>query len=65
MDIDQENWGYYQADGKVLLYTSQEENARPAMTINHKTSSELPPILKRLAQKFSPIRSKYKLFHIG
>ena len=47
--------GYYQTDGKVLLYTSQDVNARSAMTMKHKTSSELPPNLKKLAQKFSPI----------
>ena len=55
MDIDP---GYYQADGKVLLYTSEEVDARPAMAMNHKVSSELPPILKKLAQMYSPIRSK-------
>jgi hypothetical protein len=52
MDMDT---GYYQADGKVLLYTSQDVDAHPAMSMTHKTSSELPPILKKLAQRFSPI----------
>jgi hypothetical protein len=58
MDVDD---GYYKVDGKVLLYTSRDDNARPTMTITHPTSSELPPILKALAHKFSPIRSKQVL----
>ena len=63
MDVDVDNVGYYQADGKVLLYTSQEVNARPAMTMKHQTSSELPPILKKLASKFSPIQSKWTILN--
>ena len=56
MDVDP--LGSSQADGKVLVYTSQEVNANPAMAMTHKISSELPPILTKLARKFSPIRSK-------
>lgn len=51
-------WGHYQADGKVLLYTTADKNTSPAMTFSHKTSSELPPILKKLAQRYSPVRNK-------
>ena len=47
--------------GKVLLYTSWDD-AKPAMTFKHKTTNQLPPILKRLAEKFSSIRSKYIYF---
>jgi hypothetical protein len=65
------NWGDMEVDGevrqqtigKVLLYTSQERDAHPAMTIKHQTTSELPSILDKLAQKFSPIRSKYIIFY--
>jgi hypothetical protein len=56
MDIDAEN--YPKMSGKVLLYTSRDQGANPAMTINHETVSELAPILEKLARKFSPIRSK-------
>jgi hypothetical protein len=54
MDVDA---GVYQADGKVLLFTSKE-STEPAMSIAHRVSSELPPILKTLARRFSPIQSK-------
>jgi hypothetical protein len=47
--------------GKVLLYTSRSDT-KPAMTFKHKTTNQLPPILKGLAEKFSPIRSKYIYF---
>jgi hypothetical protein len=56
--MDMDNDAHHKADGKVLLYTSQDKNARPTMTITHHTSSELPSILQELAYKFSPIRSK-------
>ena len=44
--------------GKVLLYTSRDDT-KPAMTFKHKTTDQLPSILKGLAEKYSPIRSKY------
>jgi len=44
--------------GKVLLYTSRDEEAHPAMMITHETVAQLPPILEKLSRKFSPIRSK-------
>jgi hypothetical protein len=61
MDVDREV--HQQPVGKVLLYTSQEMNARPAMTMKLQTTGELPSILKELAHKFSPIRSKYIVFY--
>ena len=44
--------------GKVLLYTTRDEDAPPAMAIKHKTTSNLPTILKELSLKYSPIQSK-------
>lgn len=49
--------------GKVLLYTSRDADAIPAMSIKHKTTPHLPSILNTLAQKFSPIRSKYLIIY--
>ena len=45
-------------NGKVLLYTSRDQDAHPAMMIMHETVAQLPPILRKLSRKFSPIRSK-------
>ena len=45
-------------NGKILLYTSHDDDASPAMSITHETVNQLPPILDKLAGKFSPIRSK-------
>jgi hypothetical protein len=47
--------------GKVLLYTSRDDT-KPAMSFQHKTTDQLPRILKGLAGKYSPIRSKYIYF---
>ena len=49
---------YPKVTGKVLLYTSRDSDADPVMTTKHETVSELAPILKKLARRFSPIRSK-------
>ena len=61
MDVDTQN--DQQSVGKVLLYTSQERNDNPAMTMKLQTTTELPSVLDKLAQKFSPIRSKYIIFY--
>jgi hypothetical protein len=45
--------------GKVLLYTSRDLAASPAMTVSHETVSRLPPVLQKLARRFSPLRSKF------
>ena len=45
-------------NGKVLLYTSRDKDADPAMMMTHETVAQLPPILQKLSGKFSPIRSK-------
>ena len=52
MDVDVDN---PIVNGKVLLFTSRDKDAAPAMTITHKTISELPPVLQKLARRFSPI----------
>jgi len=44
--------------GKVLLYASRDEDANPHLSINTQTVNQLPPILKKLSAKYSPIRSK-------
>jgi hypothetical protein len=41
----------------VLLYTSRDLGVPPAMTITHQMGSQLPPVLLKLARKYSPIRS--------
>lgn len=46
------------SNGKVLLYTSGDKEALPAMSIKCKTTSNLPFILNEVAERFSPIRSK-------
>jgi hypothetical protein len=43
-------------NGKVLLYTSRDQDAHPAMMMMHETVAQLPPILEKLSRKFSPIR---------
>jgi hypothetical protein len=47
--------GFAKPTGKVLLYTSQEKGALPAMMITHETVPQLPPILEKMSHKFSPI----------
>lgn len=49
---------YLKVNGKVLLYTSRDKGASPAMTITHDTVDKLPPVLQKLARIYSPIRSK-------
>jgi hypothetical protein len=44
--------------GKVLLYNSRDEGATPHLSITTQTVSQLPPILKKLSVKFSPIKSQ-------
>ena len=45
--------------GNGLLYTTQDLGADPAFTIKHDTVSRFPPVLQKLARKFSPLRSKF------
>ena len=45
--------------GKVLLYTTRDLGAPPDFTVTHDTVSRLPPVLQKLARKFSPLRSKF------
>jgi hypothetical protein len=57
-DMDVDTGAPLKAMGKVLLYTSRDQDAEPAMTIKHETGYQLPPVLIKLARKFSPIRSE-------
>ena len=57
MDVDSNE--YPRISGKVLLYTSRDLGASPAMTVMHDTVSQLPPVLEKLARRFSPIHSKF------
>ena len=45
--------------GKVLLYTSKDKSAEPMMTMMADVGNQLKPVLKKLAGKYSPIRSKH------
>jgi hypothetical protein len=56
MDVD--DHALPMAMGKVLLYTSRDQDAEPAMTMSHETGYQLPPVLDKLARKYSPIRSE-------
>jgi hypothetical protein len=58
MDVDL-NFFSSKISGKVLLYTSRDLGASPAMTVKHDTVNRLPPVLQKLARKFSPLRSKF------
>ena len=44
---------------RVLLYSSQDLDASPFLTVNHETVSRLPPVLQKLARKFLPLCSKF------
>jgi hypothetical protein len=41
--------------GRVLLYTSASKDATPAMTMKQEVTSQLPPILEKLAGRYSPV----------
>ena len=58
MDVDMDFFSS-KISGKVLLYTSRDLGASPAMTVNHETVSRLPPVLQKLARRFSPLCSKF------
>jgi hypothetical protein len=58
MDVDL-NFFSSKISGKVLLYTSRDLGASPAMTVNHDTVNRLSPVLQKLARRFSPLRSKF------
>ena len=60
MNVDNEE--HQTPDGKVLLYSSRDDNV-PVMSIKHKTTNKLPTILNEIAQRYSPIRSKYIIFY--
>lgn len=49
--------------GKVFLFSSRDEDARPHLSITTQTASQLSPILKKLSAKYSPIRSKCILLY--
>jgi len=50
--------------GKVFLFGSRDKNAHPHLSITTQTDTQLPPILKRLSAKYSPIKSKCILLYI-
>ena len=49
--------------GKVFLFSSRDEDARPHLSITTQTASQLSPILKELSAKYLPIRSKCILLY--
>jgi hypothetical protein len=46
---------------KVLVFTSRDPDAEPAMAMVQDIGNALPPVLERLAGRYSPIRSKFYL----
>ena len=50
--------------GKVFLFGSRNKDARPHLSIKTQTHTQLPPILKWLSAKYSPIKSKCILLYI-
>ena len=44
--------------GKVFLFGSHDKSAHPHLSITTQTDTQLPPILKKLSAKYSPIKSK-------
>jgi hypothetical protein len=49
--------------GKVFLFSSRDVDAHPHLSITTQTASQLPPILKQLSAKYSPIMSKCILLY--
>jgi hypothetical protein len=45
--------------GKVLLYTSKEKTAEPTMSMMGEVGNQLPPVLDKLAGRYSPIQSVF------
>jgi hypothetical protein len=48
-----------QLTGKVLVYNTHDDNARPLMSIDHPVTPRLKPILLELGNKYSPIKSMF------
>jgi hypothetical protein len=44
--------------GKVFLFGSRDKKAHPHLSITTQTDTQLPPLLKKLSAKYSPIKSK-------
>lgn len=55
MDVDEPR---SKIKGKVLLYTTRAAEAEPAMTMMQEIGTQLPPVLERLAGRYSPICSE-------
>jgi hypothetical protein len=47
--------------GKVLLYDSRSKDAEPAMTMKCEVGSQLPVVLEKMGNLFSPLKSKSML----
>lgn len=45
-------------DGHVRIFTSRH-TVKPTMTLKHKVTTDLGPVLEALAERYSPVRSKY------
>ena len=62
---------FYPIPGKVLVYSSNQDPAnltiqdmKPTTFIRHDVTSSIQPILAKVADKYSPIRSKLYLIMI-
>jgi hypothetical protein len=57
--------------GRVLLFHSNDnpanlsiQNMKPTTYIKHSVTSSIRPVLSKVAEKYSPIRSEYKFIFI-
>jgi len=57
-DVDVDSEACPKVKGKVLLYNSRAKDAAPAMMMMQEVGSLLPPILHKLAGRYSPVRSE-------
>jgi hypothetical protein len=50
--------------GRVLLYNSHDIDAKPVISIMHAVTPILKPVLRKLADRYSPIRSEFVLLFV-
>jgi hypothetical protein len=62
MNMDSINESRAKVRGKILLYTTPDRDALPAMVMNQDVTNHLPTILEKLSSRYSPIRSKINFF---
>ena len=50
---------YQPLQGKVPLFNSCDAEAEPIMSIKHTVTPDLRPVLKKIADQYSPIQSEF------